>query len=375
LLILCLALSSCKRDNESKTTEPFYQAIESQKNTNKFNFLFEKISKLQQENKVVGAEVLIITNDTIQLHDVVGWSDKEDQKKLKKNSIYRIRSMTKPIIATGILILLEEGKLSLEDKVSKFIPAFDNLNANEITIKQLLSHTSGLASHDYEEIGLSKQPYEFDSLSEVVNEIGQIGVIRETGKFYYSGSGIATLTELIALLSGISAEDFIQQRIFDPLGMTNSYTSFTIGVDWSSNLNPTYKWNDSINDFTQYWNPTLDPEYKYFRGHGGVYSSAMDYAIFLSMWLNKGTFNNNRILSEKIINQAQTTTVPLAEKGLFSHQSLAWKMLITDSITNQIGYFTHGGSDGTVARAYPKEKTIALYFNQSRNHPRFVYTI
>ena len=353
ILVLCLLFIGCNKNSEKSNTEKFPFVHEDQKTENDFDFLFESITDLQKQNLLVGAEVLIIRNDTIQLHDVVGWSDKEKGIKLKKNSIYRIRSMTKPIVATAILVLIDEGKLSLEDRVSKYIPAFDNPNANEITVQQLLTHTGGLASHDYEEIGLSKQPYEFDSLSEVVNEIGQIGVIRETGKFYYSGSGIATLTELIALLSGISAEDFIQQRIFDPLGMTNSYTSFTIGVDWSSNLNPTYKWNDSINDFTQYWNPTLDPEYKYFRGHGGVYSSAMDYAIFLSMWLNKGTFNNNRILSEKIINQAQTTTVPLAEKGPYSHQSLAWKMLKPDSISNKIGYYMHGGSDGTIAMVYP----------------------
>ncbi len=373
VLIFCLVFWSCKQDNQSKTKEPFYQAIESQNDNIKFDFLLEQISDLQKANSIVGAEVLIIRNDTIQLHEVVGWSDREQQKKLQKNSIYRIRSMTKPIIATGILILMDEGKLSLDDKVSKFIPAFDNPNANEITIQQLLSHTSGLASHDFEEIGLSKQPYEFATLSEVVNEIGHIGVIREPGKFYYSGSGIAILTELIAILSGTTAEDFIQQRIFIPLSMTNSYTRFKIGIEWGSNLNPTYEWNDSINDFTKYWNPTLEPEYKYFRGHGGVHTSAMDYAKFLSMWLNKGIFRNNRILSEETINLAQSTTVSLALKGPQSHQSLAWKMLKPDTTSNKISYYMHGGSDGTMAFAYPNENTIAVYFNQSRNHSRFIF--
>lgn len=371
-LILLLAFSSCKQGNISNTTEPFYHAQESQKE-NKFGFLFNQISDLQKANGIVGAEVLIIRNDTIQLHDVVGWSDREQQKKLQKNSIYRVRSLTKPFIATAILILLEEGKLALEDPVSKYIPSFDNLNSKTITIKQCLSHSSGLASHDFEEVGLSKKPFEFSTLREVVDEIGEIGLIYEPGKFHYSGSGVAILTELINILSGTSAEDFIKQRIFTPLGMHNSYTSFNPAVEWASKLNPTYEWSDSTNDFFQYWNPTLESEYKYFRGHGGIYTSAMDYAKFLSMWLNNGSFNNKQILSKKTINKAQSETVLHPLMAPHSHQSLAWRMLKPQTTSNSISYYMHGGSDGTMVFTYPKENTLALYFNQSRNHPRFIF--
>lgn len=376
VLMLCLTFWSCKKETKKKelnTTEIFHSESEKGEYASNLDFVFEQISDLQKDNKIVGAEVLIVRNDTILLHDAVGWSDKEKQRKLEKNSIYRIRSMTKPIVATAILILLEEGKISLEDRVSKFIPAFDHPNAKDITIQQLLSHTSGLASHDFEEIGLSKPPHEFETLSEVVDEIGLIGIIKEPGKWHYSGSGIATLTELISILSGTSTEDFIKNRIFTPLDMSTSYTSFEPSVNWASNLNPTYEWIDSINDFRQYWNPNLEPEYKYFRGHGGVYTTAMDYAKFLSMWLHKGKYKNIQILSEETINFAHSTTVELALKGPLSHQSLAWKMLKSDSISNRIDYYFHGGSDGTVAMVYPEENTLALYFNQSRNHRRNIF--
>lgn len=373
MVVLSLLLIGCNENTDKSNSDSFYYLTEDQKVNDDFSFLFEHISDLQRENVLVGAEILIIRNDTIQLHDVVGWSDKEKGIKLRKNSIYRIRSMTKPIVATAILILLDESKLSLEDKVASYIPAFDNPRSREITVQQLLTHTSGLKSHDYEEIGLSKEPFEFETLREVVDEIGNIGVLGEPGEFYYSGSGIATLTELITIISGNPAEEFIHQRIFQPLMMSDSYTSFRPDVEWASKLNPTYKWNDSINDFTQYWNAELEPEYKYFRGHGGIYTTAMDYANFLSMYLNNGKFNNKQILSEGIMAKAQSILVPLSLKAPQSHQSLAWKTQISDTLSKAIGYYKHGGSDGTLAYAYPNENTIALYFNQSRNHPRFIF--
>ena len=370
LITLCIFLTACKQDPKGPNSGLFYSLPEDHR---EFSFLFEQISNLQKENRIVGAEVLIIRNDTIQLHDVVGWSDREKHQKLKKNSIYRIRSMTKPIVATAILILIDEGKISLDDRVAKYIPAFDNNRSDNITIKQLLSHTSGLMSHDFEEIGLSKRPYEFETLREVVNEIGEIGVLREPGSWYYSGSGIAILTELITITSGISAEEFIHRRIFSPLKMRDSYTTFNPGVDWGTNLNPTYEWNDSINDFSQYWSPSLDPEYKYFRGHGGVYTTAMDYARFLSMWLNDGSYNDHQIISKEVTRMAKSTLTPLSRTGPYTHQSLAWKVLMRDSLSSTTGFYMHGGSDGTVAMVYPNENTLALYFNQSRNHIRNIF--
>ncbi|MFH4966559.1 serine hydrolase domain-containing protein [Gaetbulibacter sp. M240] len=373
VVILLLLLSGCKENSEKSNSDSFYFLSEKPSGTNDFEFLFEQISNLQKQDRLVGAEVLIIRNDTIQLHEVVGWSDKEKGQKLQKNSIYRIRSMTKPIIASAILILMEDGKISLDDKVAKYIPAFNNAKSDNIKIKQLLSHTSGLKSHDFEEIGLSKRPYEFETLREVVDEIGEIGVLKDPGLFYYSGSGIAVLTELITITSGMPAEEFIQRRIFRPLKMLDSYTTFHPDLNWATNLNPAYEWNDSINDFTQYWNASLEPEYKYFRGHGGVYTTAMDYAKFLSMWLNNGSFNDNQILSKEVVSMAQSTVTPLSVTAPFSHQSLAWRVLMQDSTSSKIGFYMHGGSDGTVGMVYPNEHTIALYFNQSRNHIRNIF--
>jgi CubicO group peptidase (beta-lactamase class C family) len=373
VVVVCLLLVGCNKHIEQPNSVSFHTLSSNQKTTNDFSFLFDHISDLQKENVLVGAEVLIIRNDTIQLHDVVGWSDRENNLKLQKNSLYRIRSMTKPIIATAILILLEDGKLDLEDPVYKYIPSFDNPKADYITIKQCLTHTSGLGNHDWQDIGLSKPATEFETLSELVNEIGINGMFTEPNKHRYSDSGYAVLTEIIALISRMPAEDFIKSRIFEPLNMSNTHTYFEPNVNWASQLNPTYRWNDSINDFEQYWNPQMEQDYKFFRGHGGVYTSAMDYAKFLKMWLNNGKLNNNQILSEKTVNYALTETILQPLGAPYSHQSLAWMMMKPDSLSDKISYIMHGGSDGTKAFAYPKKNTIALYLTQSRNHPRFIF--
>lgn len=342
-------------------------------NSSQFDLLIRHISRMQSEDKIIGAELLIIKNDIVKLHEVIGWSNREERVKLQKNRIFRIRSMTKPIIATAILMLIEESALSLDDRIATHIPAFDNPLSESITVRQLLTHTSGLGSHDFEDIGLSKAPEDFNSLEELVNEIGQIGPKKPPGRYYYSGSGTAVLTHLIGLVSELNAEEFVHKRIFIPLEMSNSYTSFNPEVQWASQVLPSYVWQDSINDFSQYWDPSLEPEYKYFRGHGGIYSTAEDYANFLSMWLNMGKFKGKELLSEKMVMVALSPSIALSEKAPLSHQSLAWKVLTRDSTDNEIGYFMHGGSDGTVAIAYPEEKTIALYFTQSRNHLRNVF--
>ena len=373
IVFLSLLLVGCKKNTDKSNSDSFYYLTEDQKVNDDFSFLFEHISELQKENVLVGAEVLIIRNDTIQLHNVVGWSDKEKQTKLEKNSLYRVRSMTKPIIATAILILWEEDKLDLDDPVFKHLPSFNNPKANSITIKQCLTHTSGLGNHDWQNIGLSKSATDFETLSELVNEIGINGLFTEPNKHRYSDSGYAVLTEIIAVLSGMSAEEFVKSRIIKPLGMTNTYTYFEPNVSWTSELNPTYRWNDSINDFSQYWNPQMNPEYKFFRGHGGIYTSAIDYAKFCRLWLNKGKYNNEQILSERTINYALKESVLQPKGAPYSHQGLAWMIMKSDTLSTETNFIMHGGSDGTMAFAYPNENTIALYFTQSRNHPRFIF--
>lgn len=373
IVILGILLIGCNNNTDESKADFFYLKTENQKAKKEFNLLIEHISDLQKETVIIGAEVLIIRNDTIQLHEAVGWSDKENKIELKKNSLYRIRSMTKPIIATAILMLWEEGKLDLEDPVYKYIPSFNNPKADSITVKQCLTHTSGLGNHDWQDIGLSKPATEFTSIRELVDEIGFNGVYTVPKKHRYSDSGYATLTEIIALVSGMPAEDFVKTRILQPLGMSNTYTYFEPDLSWKSKLNPTYRWNDSINDFTQYWNPQMEQDYKFFRGHGGIYSSPIDYAKFMSVWLNEGKHNNFQLLKEKTITKAFKETVLQPNKAPYSHQGLAWMMMKPDTLSIKTDFIMHGGSDGTMAFAYPKEKTIALYFTQSRNHPRNIF--
>lgn len=111
--------------------------------------LGDQIHRWVKEGRIVGAEVMLVKNRRIVLHEATGWSDRERQIPLERNSIYRIRSMTKPIVGTAVLVLIEEGRLNLDDPVARYLPSFDNERSGEITIRQLLTHRGGFIQDVY----------------------------------------------------------------------------------------------------------------------------------------------------------------------------------------------------------------------------------
>lgn len=115
----------------------------------KIESLADRVYKWVKQGKIVGAEVVVIKNGKIVLHEASGWSDRERRIPLERNSIYRIRSMTKPFIGTAVLMLAEGGRLSLDDTVATYIRSFNNDRSRDITIRQLLTHTAGYVQGVY----------------------------------------------------------------------------------------------------------------------------------------------------------------------------------------------------------------------------------
>jgi len=135
--------------------------------------------------------------------------DKEEKKAMEKNTIFRIRSMTKPFISTSILMLVEEGKLDLSDTVSKFLPSFNNDRSSSVTIEQLLTHTGGFAQP-----GFPKDYERYNSLREAVDDIGASGPEFIPGtKYIYSDAGVAVLGAVIAEISEMPVEEYIKLNI------------------------------------------------------------------------------------------------------------------------------------------------------------------
>lgn len=152
----------------------------------------EEIKKWVENGDPVGAEFLVIKNRKIIKHETFGWMNREEKIPVKRNTICRIRSMTKPFIGTAVLMLAEEGKLKIDDPISKYLPSFDNEKSGKITIRQMLTHTAGFRQDAYPRpLSVCK------SLREAVDIVGKQGPPDQPGtKFTYSDKDSSTLGKL-----------------------------------------------------------------------------------------------------------------------------------------------------------------------------------
>ncbi len=308
--------------------------------------------------ELVGGELLIMSSDDTLIHHTVGWMNREENIPFKKNTICRIRSMTKPIVGTCILMLAEEGKIAIDEPVSTYLPSFDNSLSGEITIRQLLTHTSGIENLGYE--GYVQSSRDFKNLKEYVDSVGQLGPVYQPGsKYRYSDPGSSTLAHLVAKVTGMPVEDFIRQRIIEPLGMSHTLCNLPDDYPERNKISCTYRLTDGA--FERYWSNSQPQTHHFFRGSGGMYSNISDYSRFLRMWVNGGIFQGKRYLKEETIKEA------LQGSEINNSYGFQWSLYsyINDKEVEH-SVFGHGGSDGTWVMADPNRGLIALYFTQSR---------
>ena len=239
------------------------------------NKITQEIKKWVENGDPVGAEFLVIKNRKIIKHETFGWMNREKKIPVKRNTICRVRSMTKPFIGTAILILEEQGKLKLDDPISKYLPSFDNEKSGKITIRQMLTHTAGFRQDAYPRpLSVCK------SLREAVDIVGKQGPPDQPGtKFTYSDKDSSTLGAVVAEVSGVPVEEFIQTRLFTPLGMKNSFCNYKETDPRRGNVSCTYR--KASGGFVKYWDPSQPQRLRFFRASGGIYSTPMDYAKFL----------------------------------------------------------------------------------------------
>jgi CubicO group peptidase (beta-lactamase class C family) len=289
------------------------------------------IQEYIDQDKLNGATAIIVRNNKIVYHKAFGFCNAERKIPMRRDHIFRIASMTKPIISTGVMMLYEEGKFLLDDPVSKFIPEFKNPQVldtynekdttyttkpakREITIRDLLSHTSGIG---YAQIGADRAnaiyyknkinggigtPY--SSLKEVIPRLAKLPLFNNPGEAYLYGLNTDVLGYLIEVASGMPLDKFLKQHLFDPLGMKDTY--FFLPESKQARLVPLYKQDENglqVQDSIISLNGTFHRDFpltktgSFFSGGAGLSSTAYDYALFASMMMNGGVLNGVRILS------------------------------------------------------------------------------
>jgi CubicO group peptidase (beta-lactamase class C family) len=339
----------------------------------------EMISK----NEITGAVTVVATKDKILHFETTGFADTAAKRPMMPDALFWIASMTKPVTGVAILMLQDEGKLTVADPVAKYLPEFANLKTPSgkpanLTLTQILTHTSGLG----EAGGPSAQ--QARTLADLVPLWLAAPMQYEPGeKWKYTQSGINAAARIVEVVSGMTFDAFLQKRLFDPLGMKS--TTFYPDAGQRARLVTAYAKNKDTGALESVPpRPDYGPRDRPPQGNGGLYSTAPDYARFCQMLLNGGTLDGRRYLSAaamKFLTTPQTAELPT---GFFQNEmygnrganygwGIATCVLRTphDGVAAMLspGSYGHGGAWGTQAWIDPVKGVAYVLMVQRSNFP------
>ena len=354
-----------------------------------------------KEDQVPGVVALIARNGKIIYHKAYGAANEKGDQ-LEKNTIFRIASQTKAITSTAVMMLWEEGKFRLDDPISKYIPEFgpaqvlDTFNENDstytakpaedqITIRDLITHTSGLGygvidgderfKKIYAKAGITDLfTTENISIEESVKKLAKLPLHHNPGdKFTYS-EGLDVLGYFIEVVSGMPFDEFLRKRIFDPLGMNDTW--FYLPKEKHNRLvSVQHKKGDKWKDYPVTFYDTDYPKNgakRFFSGGAGLSSTAKDYATFLQTYLNNGKYNGTRILSRTAVQSIMGNQTKEKFGEGRKHYGLAFGVVTKEGQDaggeGSEGTFDWGGYFNTQYFADPKEQIIGILMKQTQGN-------
>ena len=325
-----------------------------------------KLQPFVDSHSLAGAVTLVATKDKILSLEAVGFADIGEKKPMKTDSIFWIASQSKPITAAALMMLVDEGKVNVDDPVEKYLPEFKDqqvldgpdkdhktLHApkHPILVRNVLSHTSGLPFAS----PMEKPTLDLEPLSERVKSYAKLALNTEPDtKYAYSNAGINTAGRIIEVVSGMAYEEFLQKRLFDPLGMKD--TTFWPNEEQIARIAKSYKPNKEKNNLEeikigQLLYPLNDKKRQPMPA-GGLFSTATDIARFCQMVLNGGEMGGKRYLSEAAIKQMTSKQTGELKDGY----GFGW--------STGGGGFGHGGAESTNMNIDPKSGLILIWMVQ-----------
>jgi CubicO group peptidase (beta-lactamase class C family) len=325
---------------------------------------------LVDAGRLAGSVTLIAVYGKISNIDCVGHADVAAGRPMRTDTLFWIASMTKPITAASVMILQDEGKLSVDDPVSKYLPEFGSVTVKgggtpprPITIKQLLTHTSGVASPAPFPEGANP------TLAETVAAIAKEPLLFEPGSQWSYGLGLSVAGRIVEVVSKTPFETFIEERITKPLGMND--TTFYPTAEQRKRIATLYEMDKDTKKLVPakqsptFINVDANAPRKAPGPSGGLCSSALDYFHFLQMVLDGGELNGVRILSESAVEQM--TSIQTGELQTRPDSGLGWGLGWSvvgrpQGATAKLdpGTFGHGGAFGTQAWVLPERGAVAI---------------
>ncbi|MDP3849611.1 MAG: serine hydrolase domain-containing protein [Luteolibacter sp.] len=329
-----------------------------------------------KSGEIVGA-VTFVGDPENTLHlSSAGMADLETRKPMREDTVFWIASMTKPITGTAVMMMQEEGKLSVDDPVSKYLPEFRNLKDAagkdiNITIQQCLTHSSGLDEVSQE------QSETITTLAQLMPLIVSKPVKFPPGsKWEYCQTGINTAARIVEVVSGKMFPVFLQERLFEPLGMKD--TSFYPTENMLDRMASSYRragdgtWEKVGISFLG--GKALSDGSRYPRASGGLFSTAPDYARFCRMILREGELDGRRYLKSESVKQMTTVQSGDLKTGFTPGNGWGLGCCVVRepqgvSATLSPGSFGHGGAFGTQVWIDPVKKRFHILMVQRADFP------
>ncbi|MEY3812359.1 MAG: hypothetical protein RI910_341 [Verrucomicrobiota bacterium] len=322
-----------------------------------------------QREELAGAVALVANKDKVLHVTTVGFADIEVKKPMSADAVFWIASQSKGITATAVMMLVDEGKLSLDDSVEKYLPEFKDQKVaagkaapigrvRSITIRDLLSHVSGLPFKSVEE-----QPtLDGLPLAVAVKHYAKAPLVTQPGvKYQYSNAGINTAARVLEVVSGMAYEDFMDKRLFGPLGMKD--TTFWPNAEQVSRLAKTYKPDASKKKLTlgglgQLKADLADRTHRFPMPAGGLFSTAKDVSTFCRMLLNGGELDGRRYVSVAALKELSSRQTP---KELKDSYGLGFAV--------GLDFFGHGGAQATGMEVRTKDGLVLVWMVQHQGFP------
>ena len=395
VLLISSVFSACAQPVvfSTETVEPGSVGLSSAK----LNEIDDVLNGYIAQNKINGAVLLVARHGKIAYFKSFGYRDNNKQLPMEKDSIFRIQSMTKSLAAVSFAMLKDEGKLAFDDPVSKYIPAFKDVKIGEVTqdasgknvitlvppstvmtVQHLATHTSGLdggagqpkpgITELYTQANLNDPQL---TNAEVSEKIAKLPLCENPETYYRYGTSYNVLGRVIEVASGMPLDRFFEERIYKPLGMKDSGFRVT-GEDVNRLV-----YLDPKSIF--YFDPT-DPNRKLLSASFGSVSTAMDYARFAQMLLNKGEYEGKQLVKPETVayitadrlgplgNRNDSAYVPGRGYGEGFDFYVRVDTTSADYPAN-LGEFRKGGITGTVYTVDPKEDLVAVFMASTMLRP------
>ncbi|MGE3801961.1 MAG: serine hydrolase domain-containing protein [Candidatus Kapaibacterium sp.] len=279
----------------------------------------EHFSEYIRRGLLPGLAAVVLQDDSLLYHTTMGYRNLAKEYPVDNNTYFRLASLTKVITSVAVLQLVERGKLSLDDSISRFIPEFAETKvfttgkkpSTPITIRHLLNHTSGLSSgleqNDLGELYRERLTGDVTTLDTLVSKLAALPLCAEPGtKFTYS-HGPDVLARVVEIVSGIPFDQYLNEYIFVPLDMT--HTQFFVPEEEMDQLAQLYVPNES-GELTQVWMPDQKYYHSFPRGNTGLVSTITDFTTFCQMLMNGGSWNGTTILSPTSLQLMTTNSLP-----------------------------------------------------------------